>query len=372
MPDPIISVLHLDDGRTWRGGQHQVSLLAQGLAARGIPQKVLAPKGSPLSKNLKEAGVVVQDLSFSGELDFLVSRTLARLARTEGTTVLHAHTAHMHTIGIRAKKLFDRNGDGPPVRLVISRRVDFPVGRGYFSGQKYRYADQHFIAISESVRDVLIAGGVAAERIDLVRSGVPPLEAAASSTRTELGIGDDEFAIVNVGALTDHKGQRWLIGAFPKILKQIPNASLWILGEGELRGDLERQVADLGLSERVHLPGYIDQAREKLSGFDLYVSSSHLEGLGTSTLDAMLAGLPVVATDAGGVAEIVHDGKTGWLVAAKDANALAEGVMNAHGASDEERAKIVDQAKRHAGEHFSVDQMVEGTLATYRKVLGIS
>ena len=116
------------------------------------------------------------------------------------------------------------------------------------------------------------------------------------------------------------------------------------------------------------LHGHVEEARIKLSGFDLFVSSSHLEGLGTAIPDAMLAGLPVVAAAAGGVPEVVIDGKTGRLVPPRDAGALAEAIVGALRDPEGSR-RMRDAARVWVGSEFSAQSMAEGTLAVYRKVL---
>lgn len=358
-------VIHLDDGRSWRGGQHQVFLLAGELAARGVAQRLVTPPGAPLGDRARLLGIDVVEFEFGSELDWFGPRRLAERLAPFAPNIVHAHTGHAHALALRVGR---RLG----ARVVSTRRVDFAIGRNYFSRRKYRAAGQHFIAISEAVRRVLIDGGVDPARIDVVRSGVPEVPAAEIIARDEvrrsLGIGPEEIAIVNIGALTDHKGQRWLVEAAPAVCDRLPRARIHIIGEGELRGALQAQVRALGLEGRVIVHGWVEDVRRKLGGFDLFVSSSHLEGLGTVILDAMLARLPVVATAAGGVTDVVLDGETGRLVPVKNAPALAEAIV----------AAIEDPAgSRHMADHalarteqaFSARAMAAGTLEVYRKVL---
>jgi glycosyltransferase involved in cell wall biosynthesis len=364
----------LDDGRLWRGGQHQVFLLLSELAARGVTQRLAAQAGGPLAERARQAGIEVEEIRFRGEFDLLAPGRIARLARAMGANIIHAHTGHAHTLGLRAVRRL-ANREINPVRLVTTRRVDFPISKGFFSRRKYTAPGQHFIAISEGVRRVLIEGGVAPERIERVASGVPPLDPAQTwqreKVRESLGIAPDEIAIVNIGALTDHKGQKWLIDAAPQILRAFPAARIHILGDGELRSALEGQIRALGLEGRVLLHGFVGEARLKLAGFDLFVSSSHLEGLGTVILDAMLAGLPVVAAEAGGVPDAVIDGETGRLVPPRDPAALAEAVIAALGEPAQSQG-MAERARWHAKENFSARAMAEGTLGVYRKLLGTS
>ena len=364
-PNPIQPrVFHIDDGQLWRGGQHQVWLLLSELAASGIAQCLIAREGCPLTVRARQD---VRTINFHGELDIIGPRRIAAMASDFGANIIHAHTGHAHTFGRRVIRRMGGQG-----RLVVTRRVDFPIATNFFSARKYTGPNQHFIAISQGVRQVLIDGGVAPGRIDVVNSGVPSLGEGVLWTREDvrrsLGIAPEETAILNIGALTDHKGQRWLIEASPAVLAGRPDTRIHILGEGELRTTLSEQIRRLGLDGRVILHGYIEDARLKLLGFDLFVSSSHLEGLGTVNLDAMLAGLPVVAAAAGGVPEIVIDGVTGRLAAPKDAASLARAI-NAAVDDPQGNRPMIEAARRHVEEHFSAASMAGGTLAVYLKLL---
>ncbi|MFH0793391.1 MAG: glycosyltransferase, partial [bacterium] len=143
-------VLHLATERTWRGGEAQLLTLALGLAARGIRQLVVCPPGSELESRAKAAGLATQGLVMRGEWDLMAPRRLRKIAEEFSPAVCHAHTAHAHAILLRA---FPKKQAGP--HLVISRRVDFAVGRGLLSRRKYARSDLHFLAISRGVRDAL-------------------------------------------------------------------------------------------------------------------------------------------------------------------------------------------------------------------------
>lgn len=367
------NVLHFDDGSQWRGGQHQVALLAEGLAARGVRQCVWTPEGSPLHERMRSKNIECFHTKFRGEWDWMAARVLSQEVLRRGTNILHAHTAHSHALAVSIHRRLSRTDPKWSGSVLSTRRVDFPVKRGFFSRRKYLYPHQHFIAISSAVRDELLKGGVSPEYISLVWSGVPPLSPTAlwsrEKVRTELKIELSDVAIVNVGALTDHKGHRWLIEAAPAVIAAHPQASFWILGEGELRAELETQIKRLGLESKVHLCGHVPDARHKLAGFDLYVSSSHLEGLGTANLDAILAGLPIVAAASGGVTDIIRDGEDGLLVAARDAGALATGINRMLDMDDASRCKLISSARQRVESQFSASAMVEGTMNVYAQLL---
>jgi len=361
-----LRVLHLDDGRSWRGGQHQVWLLMNELALRGVEQCLAVQTGSPLAKRSGELPVRVEEFCFRGELDPFSPARIARLSMKFGSNILHAHTSHTHGLMLRCR---DRLPDSTP--LLSTRRVDFPIGRNLFSRRKYNLPSQHFIAISGAVRKALLKAGVSENRVDLVHSGVPPLppERAISrdQVREEFRIREHEIAILSIGALTDHKGHRFLVDAAPHVIQAHPNVRFHIMGEGELRKRLQGQIDRLSMRGHFMLHGFVPDARLKQSGFDIYASSSHLEGLGTSILDAMLANLPVVASAAGGISDIIMPDQTGILVKAADSNALAEGLVRMID-NESGRGVMTREARERVENLFSPCSMAEGTLRVYKNI----
>jgi len=231
------------------------------------------------------------------------------------------------------------------------------------------------IAISRAVAGVLAAAGVPEERIRVVHSGVEPPEippGARERVRAELVIEGDRTLIGTVAALTDHKGHRYLLEAIPPVVERHPEALFLLVGEGELRGELERQAGSLGLgSQHLRFLGQREDVPAILGALDLFVLPSHMEGLGTAIVDAQMAGLPVVATRAGGIPEIVLDGVTGLLAEPRDPACLAERILTM---LDDAalRARLAGAGRRRAMEHFSADAMVDGTLAAWREFLARS
>src|SRR4030095_13056693 len=133
----------------------------------------------------------------------------------------------------------------------------------------------------------------------------------------------------NVAALVPHKGHRHLIEAAHLVVREMPDARFIILGEGELRESLERQVRDYHFEKHVLLPGFRTDVLGCIKGFDLFAMRSVTEGLGMSPLDATACSVPIVATSAGGIPEIVEDGLNGLLVPPRDAAALAAAIGRA-------------------------------------------
>ncbi len=359
-----IKVFHLDTGRGWRGGQHQVYYLACGLHEMGVEQRVLCPADSPLAKRLKAAGVDVVALEVRGDFDFFAFRKLRKILETERPDILHVHDSHAHAAGWFA------TGEKSGVQLVVSRRVDFRISSNFFSSRKYRRASVRFIAISNGVRDVLVDGGVRPENIIIVASGVDPnrFENAPQpeAIRKEFGIGNDAPLVGTIGSLVDHKGHCYLIDAAALVLERLPQARFLIVGDGELRGNLERQITAKGLDGKVLLAGHRENVESFHAAFDLFVVSSHLEGLCTSLIDAMLSETACIGTDTGGVPDLIRDERTGLLVAPKHPQALADAIIRQ---LNERNAQWIENAKHHAQQSFTSEAMVHNTLDAYREFL---
>jgi glycosyltransferase involved in cell wall biosynthesis len=355
-------VLHVDTARSWRGGQNQVLLTAQGMRARGIATEVVCRRGGELESRARAAGVAVDPVSFRGDLWPAGILALARRLRRDPETVLLLHDPHAVSAGLVATRL------GRRAPLVAVRRVDFPL-RGGFSRAKYAACDR-VIVVSGATFGVMEQGGIASERLALVYEGVPDRQPAPGGREAlaALGVPDDALVVGNVAALTGHKDHATLIDAMALLRVQQPRAWLVIAGEGELREALEAQARALGVADRTVFAGFRTDLDRLLPAFSVFCLSSRLEGLGTSVLDAMALSLPVVATAAGGIPEAVVDGVTGRLVPPRDPRALAAALAEA--LADEARRKAWGEAgRRRFLECFTCERMVDETLRVIEAAL---
>lgn len=355
-----ISVVHVNAETTWRGGENQVFLLASGMHQQRSCA-VACVSGSPLAVRVQQAGVPV--LAIPGDRGLRSVLALRRIIREQRPELLHAHTSRAHQLCLLA-------AIGTSVPVAVTRRVDFPLKRGPFASWKYRGRKVFLVAISQAIRQVLIAGGVDAPRITLIPSGIDfaMLDVAPRrDPRRVFALPDDALVVLNVAALSDHKDQATLLRAWAQIERDHARAHLIIAGEGELREPLTNLVNELGL-RRAGLVGYRQDVPGLMKGSDLFVMSSHLEGLCTSIMDAKRCGLPVVATAAGGIPEVVRDGIDGTLVAIRDAPALAK--VLGHYLADTALRQRHGDAAREDSARFSAAAMVQAYLGFYRDLLG--
>jgi glycosyltransferase involved in cell wall biosynthesis len=233
--------------------------------------------------------------------------------------------------------------------------VDFPVRR---SSPWFRA--HHVIAISDAVRRVLEKSGVPGARITVVPSGIDPDEVRAAARRpldirARLGLAARTPLAVNVAALVDHKDQRTLVRAAAVARDARPDLHWIVAGEGERRAELEAEIARLGLGDRVHLAGYVEDAAALIAEADVFVMSSKEEGLGSVILDAVALGRSVVATAGGGIPEILP---AGALAPVGDAAALARKVVEA----------LAHPSSIPLPPRFTARSMAQGVLAVYRSL----
>ena len=348
-------VLHVDTAATWRGGQNQVLLSAGGFAALGQATAVACRRGGALEARARAAGLAVHPLPFRGDLWPPAILGLARLLRRAAPAVLLLHDPHAVSAALVAARLAGRRP------LVAVRRVDFRL-RSFLSRRKYAACDR-VIVVSRAIGAIVAEGGILAERQRLVYEGVSDRAPAPGGREAlaALGVPADAPVIGNVAALTGHKDHATLVEAMARLRPRAPEARLLIAGEGELRPALEAQVRERGLGDRVVFAGFRGDLDRLLPACAVFCLSSRLEGLGTSLLDAMAFGLPIVATAAGGIPEAVEDGVSGRIVPPGDPAALAEALAGVLG--DEVGRRALGAAgRRRFEERFTAQRMVEGTL----------
>jgi glycosyltransferase involved in cell wall biosynthesis len=227
------------------------------------------------------------------------------------------------------------------------------------------------VCISDLVRRVLLADGVPDDRLATIYSGVDPEKFAdlppTVELKAELGIPEDHLLVGTVAAVVGHKDYPNLLRAARRVMDRHPRVSFCAVGDGDHRQRVRRLHAELGLGRRFVFTGYRRDVGRFLKGFDLFVLASREEGLGTSLLDAQAVGLPVVATRAGGIPEIVDHRRNGLLVPPRDAGALADALLEL--AADAALRRRLGERARKDVARFSVDATVDAYLDLYRSLM---
>jgi L-malate glycosyltransferase len=358
---PRLTVLHVDTERGWRGGERQVLWLAIGMRDRGHRPIVVARAGDELARRASECGLEVITTTPRSELDLVAAAGLRRAIRRHRAHVVHAHTAHAAALAAVAHL-------GTDASVVIARRVDFPLRRNLGTRLKYGRADA-VIAVSKAAAEVAVQSGIRRDRIHIVPDGVDlarRVVPADQGTLRSLGVAHDVPLVVQVAALVPQKDPLTFVRAIGIARARVPELRALMVGEGALRAVVHAEAARLGLGRVVALTGFRHDADALLAAGDVATLSSVEEGMGSVLLDAMALGVPVAATTAGGIPEVIIHGETGLLSRPRDADMLGEHIVRL--LSDRALAASLAARARERVKEFSVDRMVERTVEVYRGI----
>jgi glycosyltransferase involved in cell wall biosynthesis len=365
-----LRLLHIDTESTWRGGENQLRLLLEGLAAAKVESHLALRRGSAAAARLKHLAPCLE-LSHGGGFDPLAAWRISRYCRAHGIELLDAHTANAHALALLVKAL------APELKLVVHRRVDNVPSPSRLTRAKYLSPKvDRYVAISAAIRAVLSGYGVPADRLRVVKSAINTSHykdearpAAQAELRRAYGLAPGAVLVGNASALTRQKGYEVLLDAAALLKQQGVPFHVLIAGDGELAAALERQRRALGLEHHVTFLGFIQDVPRFLSGLDVLAAPSNWEGLGTIILEGIAAGLAVAATSVGGIPEVIVHEDTGLLGPVGDAQKLAANLGALIQAPDLRR-RLNAKARAHIAKEFSVAAMVQGNLAVYRELLG--
>lgn len=291
---------------------------------------------------------------------------IAAIARAHRATVIHAHhyspfvyAAIARCFSPRVRLVFTEHGrvsDAPPSakRRVANRLV-------------LSHLPTRVFAVSEDLKRHIVLEGFNREQVDVIYNGIDVRPAADASARMRirraLGVLPDTLLIGTIARLDPVKDLATLLRAAAIAGHRQPTA-VAIVGDGPERGMLEALAAQLSIAPRVTFLGHRDDARDWLAGCDIFVNSSISEGVSLTILEAMAAGLPIVATAVGGTPEVVTE-TCGWLVPPRDPQALADAILVA-GADPNRRDAVGRAARARVDARFTLDRMVREYRDVYR------
>jgi glycosyltransferase involved in cell wall biosynthesis len=310
--------------------------------------------------------------------DALALVRLVAAMREAKPALLHTHSSKAGILGRAAARIarvrrvvhtvhgWSFNDTQSPIVRRLFRALERMAARG----------TDRIVCVSEADRREGIESRIGRpEAYRLVRSGIDPEEFSArpgarERVRAALGIGPGEVLVGTVACLKPQKAPLDLVEGAALALRVEPRLRFVVAGDGELRGAVEARARDLGLGERFRLLGWRRDVPDLLAGLDLFVLTSLFEGLPRAVLQAMVAGVPVVATAVGGTPEVVRDGETGLLVRPGDPAAAAAAVVRLTGEPETAR-RLAAAASRRIGEEFEIRRMVRTLDELYAETLEV-
>jgi len=359
-PSRLLRILHIDPERNWGGGEVQVFGLLTYLAARGHRNDLLTHPQGRLFAESQKLNVRAQGFAVRNDFDVKSGFRLRRLIREQKYDIVHFHTKRAHALAL----WLSRRGDDP--KYVVTRRMDYPIAKGWYTDMLYNRRVDGVVAISQPIVEILVKAGVDPKRICRIHSGVDASRFRLSADRPRPD--SDPVVVGSAAVMEERKGHRYLLEAARLLKDRGYQIRYLIAGEGSLRKSLEAMVETLGLREEVRFAGFISDVAAFLAGIDIFAMPSLYEGLGVAVLEAMAAGKPVVATNVGGLAESIIDSMTGFLVAPRDSQALADAIGKLAG----EKSLAHEMGQRGAArvqEHFSLETMTAKNEAYYYALL---
>jgi glycosyltransferase involved in cell wall biosynthesis len=354
-------ILLLSTSMGMGGADQQILILARAMRARGHDVRIvaLAPLG-PMGLEAQQEGMQVESLELRKSVtDIPRILRLVRLVRAWRPDVLHSHMVHANVLAGAVRPLtrvpvlistIHSINDGGPVHMAAYRLTSPQVDRFTIIS---RLAAERYVAI----------GAVPAQRLQVVPNAVDTdrfrrLPQARATLRRELGLGD-EFVWLAVGRFEEAKDYPTMIAAFARLAAARPTSQLLLVGKGSLQENVEALLRANGLEQRVRFLGVRRDVPELMSAADGYVLSSAWEGMPVVLLEAAAVELPVVATQVGGVSEVVEDGTTGLLVPPGDPAALARAMERVEALAPEARAAMGAGGRALVQQRYDTNRVME-------------
>jgi glycosyltransferase involved in cell wall biosynthesis len=370
---PALHVAYLSAGLQERG--YETTLVA-GELARGEESMAAVAEG----RGVEVLAVSQLHREVSPVRDLVAAFRLAGLVRKLRPHVVHTHTAKAGAVGRVAVLL-----SGVRPRPLVVHTFHGHVLRGYFGPLQesgFRLLEKllargtdALVAVSPQVRDDLVGLGVApAERFVVVRLGIELEERvggdgeARARTRQLLGVPDGRFLVGWMGRMTAVKRTDDVLLAFKELRDRGVDAALCLVGDGPDRTGLEERAYELGIARHLFSLGYQDAVADWYAAFDVLILPSANEGTPVSVIEALAARRPVVATDVGGVSDVVRDGIDGFLVEAGDTTALAERLAVLAG-DEALRTRMGEAGRERVLQRYAVSRLVDDVDRLYRSLL---
>ena len=358
-----MKIVHLEVGRHLNGGAAQVAGLVNALTEF---ENVLVCRPQAAIVEVVASHVRVVEVPLHGDLDIRAKAKLRNVLEQESPDLLHVHSrAGADRYGGRAARALG-------VPTVLTRRVDNPEPR-LWARRKFSSYDA-IAAISSPIEHWLREDvRVPAQRVTRIASGVDPDKFATRDiARAELlrrfDIYGNRPIIGAAGQLIERKGYDVLLDALPTVIARHRDLKLILFGRGPKMAALSAQARRLGITDHVVFAGFVSGLESLLAGFDAFVHPARTEGLGLVVLEALAAGVPVVACRAGGLVDAIEDGRNGILAQPDDAPALTSALLRM--LEDPIAAgRLAAEGRREVTARFSLQEMVDGYRALYSDLL---
>ena len=360
-------VLHLSSERSWRGGEQQIAYLIGESEKLGIENFVATRKNSAFEEYCENEQIPHISLGFKNELHIPTALGIKAYCKKNRIDIVHMHSSHSHALGVLSHLM------GNKAKLILSRKVDFPVKNNIASKFKFNYKGiAAIVCVSEAIKNILIPDIRRREILYVAHDGVS-LDKFIDSKNTEIlhqefKLGQQNKIVANISAVADHKDYFTFVDAAALVLKQRDDVMFFIIGDGPLFHQIKEYIKKKDLQKSIMMTGFRNDIVNIIQEIDVFLMTSKTEGLGSTILDAFANHVPMVATEAGGIPEVVRHNETGLLAPVQDAKKLAKHVCHL---LDNEGlvGALTNNAYSLLLSDFTKEKMALANVAIYKKVL---
>lgn len=371
-----INVLDVMEGIEFGGGDRRIVQIAESLDRRRFRLVVACASDGLLAKKIQEAGVEVQDVDMSNKCDLRPIFKLAALMKQRNIHIVHTQGARPSFFGRIAARLA-----GIPIIITTIQVVIETYNVTWIKKAIYKQLDKltvgfadKVITVSEPLRRTLITNyGVEPSKVIKIYNGIEterynPNAYEGAMVKREFGIAQNYSVVGIIARLVYEKAHYLFLQAAARIVENVPDVKFLIVGDGPLKTELEDLARKLGVSQYCLFTGFRDDIPKIISTLDVLVLCSLLEGMPMTILEGMAMAKPVVATNVGGIPELVKDGETGILVPPRDAESLAKAIIAL--LKDRDKARHMGLfGRRRVEKEFDVEIMVRKTEETYQELI---
>lgn len=359
-------ILHISSHKTWRGGEQQMTYLLHELRKLGCFQWFFCSEGNAMHLYTNKMDLPSYSFKNGFLANFVNKGQLKEICYKHKIDLIHVHDSHSHTLAF-ISGLF-----GNKTPIIVSRRVDFPIRKSVFSKWKYNYSGiERIICISHKIKEIVAVDIKDKAKLVVVHSGIDLKRFEGKTNkgilRKEYNIEKEEWLIGNVSAIAPHKDYFTLVDTAEIVLNNGIKARFLLIGDGPMKEQIKEYINNKGLSDKIIMTGFRTDIPDVLPELDVFLFSSETEGLGTGVLDAIACKVPIVATRAGGVPEMIEHEKNGLLADIKDSKTLADNVIRILN-NETFRKNIVQEAEKTLM-NFTKESMAKKTFNVYEKVL---
>ena len=360
-------LLQITASDVWRGHEQQIVYYYEEFSNKIEYQVLICPENTQLSEIAYSKKFNIHTLPFHSEYDRRWIKLINEVIKNERIDIILIHNSTSHTLCVMSSLFY-----GWKTPMVFFRTLIKKIDTNFFRKWKYNYKHlRKIVCVSEAVRQVLLPAIKDKNRLSIVGSATNLEEFSRTyptgKLKKELKLEDNNILIANISAFVTFKDHYTFVDAAYIIEKELPNAIFLLIGKGELETEIKKYVSSKNLDKKIIFLGFRKDIPELFPEFDLFLFTSKLEPTGGVLLEAYASKVPIVATRAGGIPEVVVDNKTGLLCEKENPNDFAQKAIKI--LKDENlKNTLIENGYNHLLKNFTKEVIAKKMLNEIEKV----